>query len=852
MSAVDRVVDYMSGLPQGAEHARTYATEFAERTLRSGITVVDGIEEEKKMISKGEKEIIGRLNCPAKFTRHNFVVDVNLGVSVSAEKKRYVRREKTANLDFLGSREWFLEPARSNAMYSAKESTVHLLDKVQKQRILSKCPSISGELASDIFITSVHERISVPSDMRHMMMKMYLILQDYNLGVTSKSEDVSHAADLTYNLTSHISAIDRMTAVTNRRIVIDGDGFTSSELGLLSLASQQYPSTWYTHDNMYTKCNMEADDLAIVSDGAIDIDTSMIWGSPDRLYQMIWSIAAKLDCIPSLISAFENMRGKCKLVADVVKRVKCNRINSLVPLSYNMTTAFGSESSNSSVTRMPGFLSTSMSLVSDLLYGMTFEAAATCVGESLGAHGTLLSSKTPRTCSVINGIMRDYGLQHTSAEDNILLRNWDIMAGRPMTWDFGPILKDYVLSLAEMIINGADIVMPQILHAIPSLTAINTAYGLSRGWKGPRHMLDSSKKERRDDSDGLAAFAWMMGEREVRPQVFYNRIGKKPIALGPREFQLQAEAEGDFGLGEVSFWLHDSLGGRVDENEEAGSNLFRTEYAGTMCSVVFHSSEERWVFQSRREPPGRQTMRGEKPPPEQKEQLVEEIPSPLPSGVPWMGAKPKRPDDIFKNLNTLSRQNKIVPSHKPRHTRVTSNGRAATQPYTLNGNEESDVLPSRRAEIKQNDEIGLNIISVPGDGTCGVHAMVEDLKAHGMIAPGDVARAHTYFSGEMRSKTFHDAQELAALSQQLGMNMDLIDRDNSRVTRYGTFGQEAHTITVVKTGAHFDAGVVVNGDAGQTASIKILVGHLDEQQVPASEFIESIKEAGSLFDTATD
>nr|QKS69537.1 putative protease [Erysiphe necator associated chryso-like virus 1] len=851
MSAVDRVVDYMSGLPQAAEHAKTYATEFTERTMRSGVTVVNGVEEEKKIMSKGEREIIGRLNCPAKFTRHNFAVNVNLGVAVAAEKKRHVRREKAISLDFLGSREWFLEPAKSNAMYSAKESTVHLLDKVQKQKILSKCPNISGEQASDIFITSVHERISVPADMRHMMMKMYLILQDYNLGVTSKSTEVSHAGDLTYNLTRYISPVDRMTAVTNRRMVIDGDGFTASELGLLSLAAQQYPSTWYTHDNMYSKCNMEADDLAIVSDGDIDIDTSMIWGSPDRLYQMIWSIAAKLDCVPSLLSAFENMRGKCKMVSDIVRKVKGNRINSMVPLSYNMNTAFGSESSSTNVTKMPGYLSTSMSLVSDLLYGMTFEAAATCVGESLGAHGTLVSSKTPKTCSVINGIMRDYGLQHTSAEDNILLRNWDIMAGRPMTWDFGPILKDYVLSLAEMIINGADIVMPQILHTIPSLTAVNTAYGLSRGWKGPKHMLDSTKNERRDNADGLAAFAWMMGEREVRPQVFFNRSGKKTISLGPREFQLQSEADGEYGLGDVSFWLHDTLGGRVDENEETGTSLFRTEYAGTMCSVVFHSSEERWVLTSRREPPGRQTMRGEKPPADQKEQLLEEIPSPQPSGVPWMGAKPKKPDDIFKNLNALSRQNKIVPSQKPRHTRITSRGSAATQPYTLNGNEESEVVLSKRADIKENDEISLGIISVPGDGSCGVHAMVEDLKAHGMIAPGDVAKAYTYFSGELRSQTFHDAQELAALSQQMGMNMDLFDRDTSRVTRYGTFGPEAHTITVVKKGAHFDAGIV-RADGTDGEGVRMVVGHLDEQQVPGDEFIASVKESGSLFAVASD
>lgn len=839
MSAIDRVVDYMAGLPQGAEHANTYATEFADRVRRSDVRIVDGVEEEKKMLSKGEREILSRLNCPVKFTRNHFAIDVNLGVAVSAEKKPFVRREKQVPLDFLGSGAWALEPAKSDALYSSKESTVHLIDQEQRRTIMSKCPDLSAENAGGIFASSVHERISIPTDLRHLMMKMYLILQDYNLGVTSKSESVDHC-ELVYNLTQNIPPADRMRAVTEHRIVIDADGFTPTERGLLCLAGQEYPSTWYTVDNMYTKCHMEADDLVMVSSGQFTVDTSMVWGSPDRLYQMMWTIAAKLNSVEALISAFENMRGKCQLMASIVKHVPHqNRVNSMVPLSYCMDTAFGSDSSRMSVTRAPGFFSSSMALVSDLLYGMTFEAAATCVAESIGACGKLLSSATPKTSRTINGMMRDYGLQHTTSEDNILLKNWDIMVGRPMTWDFGPVLKEYLLELSAMIINGADIPLPQILHAIPSLTAVNTAYGLSRGWRGPSGVL-SSKKDRADDSDGLAAFAWVMGERRVRPPVFFNRVGKKALSMGEAEWRLQAEADGDFGIGQVKFWLVDGLGGRVDENEEVASSLYRTEYAGTTCSMVFNSSDEKWVVHAVRAPPGRQSVLGEKAPETQEEDLKTSVPHEAPKGLPWGGATPRRRDNPFTDLGALAHETKIVPSQGPKHARVGSDGLATVMQYELAGDQNNKLVPSRRVEIKEGDEIKLGIVSVPGDGQCGLHAVVEDLKIHGRLAAGDVKKVQAMSEELLSTKSFHDAQQIAAVVQQMGFNMDLFDRDLHRVTRYGTH-EGQHTVTVVKSGNHFDAGVV---DGGET---EFRVAHLEEQQLSSEDYIEMLKGYSNLF-----
>jgi len=342
MTEVSTVLNYMKGVPAAAEHAKTYATEFTEREARSAVKVVDGAVEEKKAIPHGEKEIIGRLNANAKFTRTGLVSDLKVGVGVSLGSGGRVRRECITNLDFLGTTDWFLDAAASRALYSKKESTVHLLDAEQRRRILSRCPNLSGQDASGISMLSVHERLSIPQDLRHMMMKMYLILCDYNLGVVSKKTQCSIAAGLSYSIQMNASPLDRLVAITNYDVVVDCDAFTPEELGLIGLAGEEYPSVWYGGENIYTKCHMQKDSVLFISDTSAEMDKSLAWGSPDRLYHMIWSIAAKMDAIPSWISAIEMMRGKCQMVANMLPHIEGNIINSMIPKSFSQVCAISS------------------------------------------------------------------------------------------------------------------------------------------------------------------------------------------------------------------------------------------------------------------------------------------------------------------------------------------------------------------------------------------------------------------------------------------------------------------------------------------------------------------------------
>jgi hypothetical protein len=837
MAAIDRVIDYMSGMPQAAEHKATYATEFTQRLAVGPLAEIDGVEVEKGLICEGERQILDRLNLPTKFTRSGFDASANLGVGVSGGAGGRIRREVGKDLDFLGSVDWFLEPALSRAMYSAKESTIHLVDEAQKRKIMAKCPTLAGANSGEVYMTSIHERIGVPSDMRHMFTKMYLILQDYNLAVTSKSDGMAIESTLSINVVPNASVEQRLSAATQHDVVVDADNFTPQELGLLALSGESYPSVWYGKENMYTKCNMVADDLVIISDGDIDMDATFLWGSPDRLYSLMWSVAAKLNCVTSLVSALENMRGKCKLAADLFKHVENNTINSMIPLSYNLESSFGGDISTNVITRVPGYLSSSISLVADLLFGMTFEAVATCVVESLGGSGLLLSSKTPATSQIINGLYREYGLQHTSSEFNTMLQNWEIVAGRPLTWDFGVHLKEYAIGLGGMIANGVDIMIPQLLMAIPGMTAVNTAFGMARGWKGPNKLLSSTKDDRYSDSDAIASLSWIMGERETRPPVFYNRVGTKPLLMSFQEARLQAESDGSFGLFNLSMWLRDSVGGRVDEHENTATTLYKTEYSGTKCSLAFSYAEEKWVPLVRSDPHPRVSLRG-KAPEDDSESI---IPEERLEGINW-GASPssRSRDEILSHLKNLSRSNAIVPSMKARHMRVESDGATTVGRYIEDGEEKQELKVSRRLSAAAGDKVQFSKIDVPGDGQCGIHAVVEDLLVHGRINAVGAARAHEIFSRGVTSESFHDAQELAAVALEWGMNMDLLDVGSGRLMRYGV-EPDAHTINIFREDGHFFTGVY--GSGRQEA---VLVG-VEDQLIPNEEYVAAVRAYGNLF-----
>ncbi|QGR26541.1 protease [Chrysothrix chrysovirus 1] len=838
MSAVNRVVDYMRGMPENANHRETYASNVMARLSTEKTEVIDCVEEEKNLISHGEKEIISRLKCQAKFTRANMFPGVNINSMVTYGQKGDVNRIKNTEIDFIGSREWFLEPARSRALYSKRESTMHLLDEQQKRQIMSQCPNMSSQDVGSLHQAAVHERLSIPTDMRHIFMKIYLMLMDYNLACTSMCEDICVRTDIIYDLRNHLPAAARMATITDHDIVVEGDLFTEQELGLLCLAGAEYPSVWYAGDNMYNKIQMEADDVVVVSEKGIAIDMAVSFDSPERMCNLAWSLASKLGCIPCWCSAIENMRGKPKQVADLMEYVEGNTINSLIPTSFNLSTSFGKENKTYSLTKMSGYISTSYSLIADLLYGMVFKAAISCSIESIGGCGTLLSSSTPKTNLSINGSCREFGYQHSSSDHNAVLSDWERLMRKPVTWDYGKYLKEYALGVAEQIVNGLDIIMPQLLITVHSLLAFDTSLDMETGWLGDADMLNSTKNERGAKADGLAALSWVSGLRAVRPRVFFNKRGNKSVALSASEQHLSAELD-DRGLKDVGFWVNDTLGGRVDENEIIGSVLINTEYPGTKCAMVYSYAESQWVEVSNKEYDEyvRQSTHGDIRPSVPLKRTTDKDPIPVVWGS---GTKDKRFERNIEHLKTLSPANAIKPDKEGRHHRIGSDGTAYVPEYVADGEISTTPLVYKKPIIREEGPLQYKKVEVAGDGQCGIHAVVKDLEMHGRIGAGDTRKTEAIFTEGIASKSFQDAQELAALCQQWGFGMMLADKETGSVTNYND-GTQDQIVCILRENGHFSPIILDEGEN------RMDIRRIHNQEIPSDEFVNKVREYGSLF-----
>jgi len=200
------------------------------------VVQANGVELEKEALSSAERAIIRELGAQVKFTKKDFHKGFNLKVFCRAVRDGggSLERSSVKNLNFMGSREWFLLPARSDVRYSSRESTLHLVDTAQQAAIQSVCNTLASGEADALAMVATRERLSMPIDMRHMFMKMYLMLMDYNLAATSKCDHMERIEGQRYEHYPDATQSARLALITDHRIVVDADGFTPAELGLLA------------------------------------------------------------------------------------------------------------------------------------------------------------------------------------------------------------------------------------------------------------------------------------------------------------------------------------------------------------------------------------------------------------------------------------------------------------------------------------------------------------------------------------------------------------------------------------------------------------------------------------------
>nr|WSP06973.1 cysteine protease [Gnomoniopsis castaneae chrysovirus 1] len=801
MSAYKRVVDYMASAPDSANHIRLWEKAQAEKLREK----VDALEMEKKAIGPAEGDLLAALHCQPKFTRAGMVDELVIGINVDSRTSKgdKVSRVKHVKVDFRGGEIWELAASSSHVDYVTRDPAFYTMDTTLRDRILSQCPGMSAAQLHELRVDSVKDALSMPVDMRHMYMKMMLMLWDYTLAATSKVEGMEMADDLIQVDKEYIPADARMAAMANYRIVIDAEGMSKRELGLLSLSSQEYPSVWYAGDNVYTKCSMAADSLAIVSDGAIDMDTSGMWGSPDELYQTIWSVAAKTGSTKCLIEAISMLRGRCQHMADLTTRLGPISVHGSIPLSLCKTRAMGPAAASTIITKPPGFFSTSISLVTDMLYGKMFELAATAVVEEIGALGSRTCGSVPSTDRLFNGLLRDVGLRHEDGSINAVLRNWCSLTGSAYTFGYGGRLKDYVVKLTEAMKAGWDVGIPQLNTLIPYMDTRNTCWGKSRGYTGKADIFDKDKTL--DAAESLAVFSWLMGLRKTRPKVFNNRSKKEARHQTPEERELAVEAGASMVLGTAQLWITDSLGGREDDYEEGAGVLVKSSFPSVKCQLLFDTRIEQWHVP--RQPPEDYAATVKKTTYGEKGVEVEPVIS---------GPMPKASDSVFSGVRAAVTEKPVRPAKAPKYmTGVT--GTKYVPQYVLEG----DVMEKPLSVRMERPKVGktkVKRLEVPGDGKCGLHAVVLDLQAHGLLTQRDGGRALTALEANVTAPTFHTPDEIAGAVLKMGLGLDVISDGIAH-----TYGNNSgHRVMMEHKDLHYRP--IIEDESGEEVEIKEVIG----------------------------
>lgn len=114
--------------------------------------------------------------------------------------------------------------------------------------------------------------------------------------------------------------------------------------------------------------------------------------------------------------------------------------------------------------------------------------------------------------------------------------------------------------------------------------------------------------------------------------------------------------------------------------------------------------------------------------------------------------------------------------------------------------EEVEIVAGLQKDLVNENALRGYLLETVGDGRCGVHAILQDLRVRRMIDAEDVNAALTDILSKLVSTRDHNYQELAAVCNNLNMGLVVIGEESKRLLNYGDVG--AHHIMYIK---HSDA-----------------------------------------------
>nr|QCY49460.1 PP [Pestalotiopsis theae chrysovirus 1] len=783
-----------------AAKGRTFRGRRVDDNAIDEMNRVDGELVEFQMLSVLEKNILSGVSMQDNFTLNENENTIRIGVTSVAHA--YTQGVGVSKIEHTSSKElepfrvhgeWILEHEHGRSGYSEHKGTKSDRDTTIMGKMNRQMTHMSEQEVAGLPRTLVAEIMSQRSDMTHVFMKGFLLLHDLNLSVLFRRKE-RRARGSMDNYYDFVDSDTRMGHVLERDIVVDSEGFSGDELYTLDLMCQEYPTVKFCEDNIYNTCHMREDSLSIVSSRYIERPESRI-PTPVEFYRNLVSVACKLGVVEDFCKAFKMMRGRMSHIRDVNRISQDRRYHSGVRRSVCYYRCMGGSTMHSQIcTTFPSYMASSVSLVADMMVGKTYEVAASMMIESFGGLGDLMCEGGPAQSEHYNSIMREYGISSKNDRLNELMLCWESVSETQYSWSPVGTWKPYVEALTDELRKGREVAIPQLTFELPFIHYAESAWGAMIGFTGVDGAgindlsdIGEGARKKKDEKLRLAAtFTWAMGVRQTRPKTFNNSYGTKETSVTTKERSFLKATSGGYKISFVAYTLEEEYQGREDWMEDSATQLIKTTIAGTRCSVIMASgAESRWSYTEMKEPVNAET----------KTAGITESVMPKPKGdkvdaevLKLIEEAKKRRDESQGSINDVFAKLRGV-THKEK--------------VKLTGTEMAKDV---------GDTVKIKEIEVPGDGKCGIHAVVASMKEQGMIKPGQEKLVFDNFDGQMKEETFHDAASLAAAMNEVGIGLRVYDYSSNgvRAITYGDVSENG--VAVIRKGMHFSGALEGAGD----------------------------------------
>nr|WBW48476.1 hypothetical protein [Aspergillus cibarius chrysovirus 1] len=802
MSHIKSVQEAMRSAPRLANHEEDYLATV--RKMRDGpLVVVDHPRWEDAILSDVERNLMRCCVMKPRFRLSNMhkrfpVSTMTLAKGGDSWALSNLKHTKTKNMSYLSRTPKTLIPTHSHVEHGVTKEPWDPSDRVMA-RVSGAMPGLGASHITPINSSIITARFALKADMRHVFLKGYLYLMDYTLATASKKTTVKMSGFDT-EMAENISMRARLAAMVSRDIVVDVSTLSGDETRMLALLGSQYPVVKYCDDNVYNTNRLEKDDMLLVSDHDINVPATAMFTSPDTFYSIMTSIAVKMDCLDDMQEVFSSFRGLPFLMDDYCAKNQTNTFVLKFPKSRHLRGALELRPNEKlRVDNFSNYFSSTISLVLDMMLGQAYDYSILNMIEGLCANTPIgIPTGDPNTDDVFNDQLRNYGLKSDSPELNALIMEWGNLTTGSMPIAFGD-LKTYTVRWVEDIMargwqwHG----IQQVALMMTGSYFKETSIGSQRGWDanmvlcGDEQILHAAHTK---------AFGFVMGVSDDVPRILQDVDDYLTVPeLSPEELDMMMGRAGSYKITGVWFNVAAATEAYADMREVSLVTYHNTRYKGCGFHLVYDpisDSEKLSVISANVEDEKRimDTLG-----------IKDTVTDPFDVEIEGITFGGSVREDVKKPSSVMNKTKLEV--SKKQADEIIGNGYVVGLP--AGKSRDIDRPDMRRPPVKPNGlgeiETGYAAYDTKGDGTCGIHGIVQDLAVHGYIDPRNYLAAHRNLLHESVEKDWHTEPELAGLCTARGFGLQAFSRDPGggwRSRLYG--GQDAvHVVRLMNDNGHW-------------------------------------------------